>query len=40
MRSAMPSMGEMLRDQMADRMSPDTVFENQEQMLARYKQTL
>jgi uncharacterized protein len=39
-RNAMPSMGEMLRDQMADRMSPDTVFETQEQMLTRYKQTL
>jgi uncharacterized protein len=39
-RSAMPSMGEMLRDQVADRMSPETVFETQEQMLARYKQTL
>jgi hypothetical protein len=36
----MPSMGEMLRDQVADRMSPETVFENQAQMLERYKQTL
>jgi uncharacterized protein len=39
-RSSMPSMGEMLRDQMADRISADTVFETQEQMLERYKQTL
>jgi uncharacterized protein len=39
-RKAQPSMGEMLRDQMADRMAPDTVFETQEQMLERYKQTL
>jgi uncharacterized protein len=39
-RSVLPSMGEMLRDQVADRATPGTVFENQEQMLARYKQTL
>ncbi|MFM7330177.1 MAG: pyridoxamine 5'-phosphate oxidase family protein [Brachymonas sp.] len=39
-RSSMPSMGEMLRDQVADRVSPGTVFETQEQMLERYKQTL
>ena len=39
-RSCMPSMGEMMRDQMADRVSPDTVFETQEQMLERYRQTL
>ena len=39
-RSTMPSMGEMLRDQVADRMSCETVFETQEEMLARYKQTL
>lgn len=39
-RSTMPSMGEMLRDQVADRMSTETVFETQEQMLERYKQTL
>jgi uncharacterized protein len=39
-RAVMPSMGEMLRDQVADRMRPDTVFETQEQMLQRYKQTL
>ena len=39
-RTCMPSMGEMLRDQVAGRVSPGTVFENQEQMLARYRQTL
>jgi uncharacterized protein len=39
-RSVLPSMGEMLRDQVADRVSPGTVFETQEQMLVRYKQTL
>jgi uncharacterized protein len=39
-RNAMPSMGEMLRDQMADRVKPDTVFETREQMLERYRQTL
>ncbi len=39
-RSAMPSMGEMMRDQMAHRMSADTVFETQEQMLERYRQSL
>ena len=39
-RASLPSMGEMLRDQMADRASPGTVFETQEQMLERYKQTL
>jgi uncharacterized protein len=39
-RATLPSMGEMLRDQVADRMRPDTVFETQEQMLQRYKQTL
>ena len=39
-RSIMPSMGEMLRDQIGDRMSPDTVFENQAQALERYRQTL
>ncbi len=31
---------EPVRDQVADRMSPDTVFETQEQMLVRYQQTL
>jgi uncharacterized protein len=39
-RSNMPSMGEMLRDQVAHRMSPETVFETQTQMLERYKQSL
>jgi uncharacterized protein len=39
-RSTLPSMGEMLRDQVASRMQPDTVFETQAQMLERYKQTL
>ena len=39
-RSILPSMGEMLRDQIGDRMSPDTVFENQAQALERYRQTL
>ena len=39
-RSCMPSMGEMLRDQVADRAKPGTVFETQEQMLERYRQTL
>lgn len=39
-RSCMPSMGEMLRDQVAHRVTPGTAFENQEQMLARYRETL
>ena len=39
-RSCMPSMGEMLRDQVAGRVSPGTAFETQEQMLERYRQTL
>ena len=39
-RTCMPSMGEMMRDQMADRVSPGTVFETQEQMLQRYRETL
>ncbi|MBS7807814.1 pyridoxamine 5'-phosphate oxidase family protein [Variovorax sp. PCZ-1] len=39
-RSELPSMGEMLRDQMADRVTPGTVFETQEQMLERYRSTL
>jgi PPOX class probable FMN-dependent enzyme len=39
-RSILPSMGEMLRDQIGERMSPDTVFENQAQALERYRQTL
>lgn len=39
-RSQLPSMGEMLRDQVANRMDSATVFETQEQMLVRYRQTL
>ncbi len=39
-RAELPSMGEMLRDQVGSRVSPETVFETQEQMLARYRQTL
>lgn len=39
-RNCMPSMGEMLRDQVADKVSPGTAFETQEQMLERYRQTL
>jgi hypothetical protein len=33
-------MGEMLRDQVAGKLPPETVFETQEQMLERYRQTL
>jgi len=36
----MPSMGEMLRDQVAGKVSPGTAFETQEEMLQRYRQTL
>ncbi len=39
-RAAMPSMGEMLRDQISDRMGGDMPVETQEQMLERYRQTL
>jgi len=39
-RSVMPSMGEMLRDQIGDRMSADAPVETQAQMLERYRQTL
>jgi uncharacterized protein len=39
-RSQLPSMGEMLRDQVAGKLPAETVFETQEQMLARYQQTL
>jgi PPOX class probable FMN-dependent enzyme len=39
-RSVLPSMGEMLRDQIGDRMSADTPVETQAQMLERYRQTL
>ncbi|EWS60108.1 hypothetical protein Y695_04588 [Hydrogenophaga sp. T4] len=36
----MPSMGEMLRDQIGDRLSADAPVETQAQMLERYRQTL
>jgi PPOX class probable FMN-dependent enzyme len=39
-RSQLPSMGEMLRDQMVGKLPDETVFETQEQMLVRYQQTL
>lgn len=39
-RTCMPSMGEMLRDQVAGKVAPNTVFETQAQMLERYQQTL
>jgi uncharacterized protein len=39
-RSLLPSMGEMLRDQMVGKLPDETVFETQEQMLVRYQQTL
>lgn len=39
-RTCMPSMGEMLRDQVAHKVTPGTVFETQAQMLERYRQTL
>ena len=39
-RSCMPSMGEMLRDQIAHKVPAGTAFETQEQMLERYRQTL
>ena len=39
-RSVMPSMGEMLRDQIGDRLSADAPVETQAQMLERYRQTL
>ncbi|MDZ4291443.1 MAG: pyridoxamine 5'-phosphate oxidase family protein [Hydrogenophaga sp.] len=39
-RSVMPSMGEMLRDQIGDRLSTDAPVETQAQMLERYRQTL
>ena len=39
-RSQLPSMGEMLRDQVAGKLPAETVFETQEQMLVRYEQTL
>jgi PPOX class probable FMN-dependent enzyme len=39
-RSQLPSMGEMLRDQMIGKLPAETVFETQEQMLVRYQSTL
>jgi uncharacterized protein len=39
-RNQLPSMGEMLRDQMVGKLPAETVFETQEQMLMRYQQTL
>ena len=39
-RTCMPSMGEMLRDQIGGDMAPGTAFETQAQMLERYRQTL
>jgi PPOX class probable FMN-dependent enzyme len=39
-RSQLPSMGEMLRDQMLGKLPDETAFETQEQMLVRYQNTL
>jgi uncharacterized protein len=39
-RSALPSMGEMMRDQIRAFRGEETVAESQEQMLERYRQTL
>ena len=39
-RSQLPSMGEMLRDQMVGKLPDETVFETQAQMLVRYQQSL
>jgi uncharacterized protein len=39
-RSQLPSMGEMMHDQLAGKISPDTSVETQAQMLSRYQQTL
>ena len=39
-RSQLPSMGEMMHDQLAGKISPDTAVETQAQMLERYQQTL
>ena len=39
-RSQLPSMGEMLRDQMIGKLPAETVFETQAQMLVRYQDTL
>lgn len=40
LRDQLPSMGEMMRDQMAGQMDPETMVETQEQMLMRYQKTL
>lgn len=39
-RNQLPSMGEMMRDQMVGKLPDETVFETQAQMLARYQNTL
>lgn len=39
-RSVLPSLGEMLRDQIGDRLSPGAPVETQAEMLVRYQQTL
>jgi uncharacterized protein len=39
-RSLLPSMGEMMHDQLAGKISPGAAIETQEQMLERYQQTL
>lgn len=39
-RSRLPSMGEMMRDQMVGKLPDETVFETQEQMLVRYQKSL
>jgi hypothetical protein len=39
-RSVLPSLGEMLRDQIGDRLSANAPVEAQAGMLERYRQTL
>ncbi len=39
-RSLLPSMGEMMHDQLVGKVSPGAAIETQEQMLERYQQTL
>ena len=39
-RSQLPSMGEMMHDQLVGKVSPGAAIETQEQMLERYQQTL
>ena len=39
-RSLLPSMGEMIHDQLAGKVSPGAAIETQEQMLERYQETL